>query len=145
MKSALHKSPIEDSKIFVARELEDKHFDPIWHSHSEYQLFVTTKGTGTRFIGDSIKAFGNNELVLTGSNLPHLWRSDEPYFNKDSSLKVNGIVVYMQENLLGDYLMEKEEMVLLKKLFKKSARGLEFYGDSKQQVIKMLKELVQLS
>ena len=66
MKSALHKSPIEDSKIFIAKELTEKHFDPIWHSHSEYQLFVTIKGTGTRFIGDSIKSFGNNELVLTG-------------------------------------------------------------------------------
>jgi AraC-like DNA-binding protein len=145
MKTALHKSPIEDSKIFVAKELTEKHFDPIWHSHSEYQLFVTIKGTGTRFIGDSIKSFGNNELVLTGSNLPHLWRSDERYFDKESPLKVNGVVVYMQENLLGGHLMEKEEMMLLKKLFKKSARGLEFYGETKQQVIKMLRELTQLS
>lgn len=144
MKAAIHKSSIPESQIFMIKYLEDQYFDPIWHSHSEYQLFVPLEGTGTRFIGDSIKSFAPNELILTGANLPHLWRSDEAYFEKNSPLKINGIVIYLQESLLGEHLMKKEEMLQLNKLFKRSSRGLEFYGDVKQKVIAMMKDLLQL-
>lgn len=144
MKAAVHKSPIPDSQVFIVKYLEEQYFDPVWHSHSEYQLFVPLEGNGTRFIGDSIKSFGPNELILTGTNLPHLWRSDEAYFEKNSSLKIRGIVIYLQESLLGEHLMKKEEMTQLNKLFKRSSRGLEFYGLVKQKVIVMMKELLQL-
>jgi AraC-like DNA-binding protein len=142
MKIAVHKSAIPETQMFVVKELDDKHFDPTWHAHSEYQLFVVLKGTGTRFIGDSIKSFGAGELVFTGSDLPHLWRSDDVYFKKESDKTIKGIVIYLQENFLGDQMMEKEEMLLLKKLFKRSARGLEFVGEKKQLIISMMQELL---
>ena len=144
MKTALHKSSIPPSQIFVVKDLEDKHFDPIWHAHSEYQLFVVLEGTGTRFIGDSIKSFRPGELILTGPHLPHVWRSDEAYFDRNSADITRGIVIYLNENFLGDHILEKEEMLGLKKLFVKSMRGLEFYGAKKLQVIEMMKELVTL-
>ena len=144
MKTALHKSSIPPSQIFVVKDLEDKHFDPIWHAHSEYQLFVVLEGTGTRFIGDSIKSFRPGELILTGPHLPHVWRSDETYFDRNSADITRGIVIYLNENFLGDHILEKEEMLGLKKLFVKSMRGLEFYGAKKLQVIEMMKELVGL-
>lgn len=144
MKAALHKSTIPPSHIFVIRHLEEKYFDPVWHAHSEYQLFVVLQGTGTRFIGDSIKAFRPGELIFTGPHLPHLWRSDDVYFEKKSYLTTSGIVIYFNENFLGDHIMEKEEMVMLKKLFTKSMRGLDFYGQKKLQVVKMMQELTQM-
>ena len=144
MKTALHKSAIPPSQIFVIKHLEEKHFDPVWHAHSEYQIFVVLKGTGTRFIGDSIKSFKPGELILTGPHLPHVWRSDETYFEKKSSHTASGIVIYLNENFLGDHILEKEEMLALKKLFAKSMRGLEFYGSKKVEVINLMKELVDL-
>lgn len=128
----------------MIRRLREKHFDPVWHAHSEFQLFVVLEGTGTRFIGDSIKAFRPGELIFTGPHLPHLWRSDESYFDKNSDLITDGIVIYFNENFLGDHIMEKDEMVVLKKIFAKSMRGLEFYGPKKTQVINMMQELTQL-
>jgi AraC-like DNA-binding protein len=144
MKVAIHKSSIPETQMFVVKELDDKHFDPTWHAHSEYQLFVVLKGTGTRFIGDSIKSFKAGELVFTGADLPHLWRSDELYFKKENKHTIKGIVIYLQENFLGDHMMEKEEMLLLRKLFKRSARGLEFYGERKQMIVSMMQELVTM-
>ena len=144
MKTALHKSAIPLSQIFVIRHLQEKHFDPVWHAHSEYQLFVVLKGTGTRFIGDSIKSFKPNELILTGPHLPHVWRSDDVYFGRDSEFSTSGIVIYLNENFLGEQILEKEEMIALKKLFTKSMRGLEFFGPKKMQVINMMKELIHL-
>ncbi len=144
MKAALHKSAIPDTHIFVVKDLKEKHFDPVWHAHSEYQLFVVLNGTGTRFIGDSIRSFKPGELILTGPNLPHLWRSDEAYFKKNSQLKTRGIVIYFNENFLGEHAMEKSEMLRLKMLFHKSMRGLEFYGANKLAVIELMKELHEL-
>lgn len=144
MKAVLHKSSIPPSQIFVIRHLQEKHFDPVWHAHSEYQLFVVLKGTGTRFIGDSIKAFKPGELIFTGPQLPHLWRSDEIYFEKKSALTTEGIVIYFNENFLGDHIMEKEEMMILRKFFAKTVRGIEFYGDKKTQAIKMIQQLTEM-
>jgi len=144
LKAALHKSEIPPSQIFVIRDLHDKHFDPVWHAHSEYQLFVVMEGKGTRFIGDNIKAFRHGELVFTGPHLPHLWRSDDAYFDKASCLTISGIVIYFNENFMGDHIMDKEEMTILRKLFVRSMRGLEFFGQKKQMVIKMMQELTQM-
>lgn len=144
MKAAIHKSSIPETQIFMIKYLEDQYFDPVWHSHSEYQLFVPLEGTGTRFIGDSVKVFAPNELILIGSNLPHLWRSDEAYFDKNSKLKIRGIVIYLQESLLGEHLMAKEELAQLSKLFERSSRGLEFYGPVKQKVLGLMKDLLKL-
>jgi len=145
MKTAVHKSSIPDSQIFTVKHLEEHYFDPVWHSHSEYQLFVPLEGTGTRFIGDSIKTFTPNELILIGSNLPHLWRSDEAYFEKHAPLRVKGIVIYLQESFLGEHLMLKDAMLQLRNFFKKSSRGLEFHGKVKTTVIEMMKELLNLT
>ncbi|WP_210420682.1 AraC family transcriptional regulator [Chitinophaga sp. XS-30] len=144
MKTAVHKSEIPPSQIFVIRHLHDRHFDPVWHAHSEYQLFVVLEGTGTRFVGDSIKAFKPGELVFTGPHLPHLWRSDEAYFAKKSELRINGIVIYFNEHFLGEHIMEKEEMLALKNLFTRALRGLEFHGRSREQIIAMMKELTAM-
>ncbi len=144
MKVALHKSMIPPEQIFLLRHLQEKHFDPVWHAHYEYQLFVVLKGTGTRFIGDSIKTFKAGELIFTGPHLPHIWRSDEAYFSKTSNLQTEGIVVYFNANFLGDHMLEKQELVTLRKLFARSKRGLEYYGRKKQLVVSMIQELAKL-
>ncbi len=144
MKTALHKSAIPDSKIFVVKQLNENHFDPTWHAHPEYQLFFVEEGTGTRFIGDSIKLFKPGELVFTGPHLPHLWRSDEKYFDRNNSLKTSGMVIYLNEHFLGEDILNKEEFILVKKLFSKSLRGIEFQGETKTRVVKMMKDLLKM-
>lgn len=144
MRVALHKSAIPDSQMFVIKDLREKHFDPVWHAHSEYQLFVVLQGTGTRFIGDSIRSFKPGELILIGPHLPHLWRSDEKYFRKNSTLETRGIVLYLDEHFLGQNMLNKIELLRLKMLFEKSMRGIEFFGPNKIRVTELLRELLQL-
>ncbi len=86
----------------------------MWHAHSEYQFFVVLEGTGTRFTGDSIKIFRPGELILTGPDLPHVWQSDKTYFDRNSSAKISGIVICLNENFPGDHFLEKEERLALK-------------------------------
>ena len=47
-----------------------------WHYHDELEIAYIEKGSGTRFIGDSVQPYEEGELILMGSNLPHEWKSD---------------------------------------------------------------------
>lgn len=144
LKSIVQKSAIPESKIFVIKELTAPYFDPNWHFHSEYQLFLVVKGKGTRFVGDNIKRFRENDLVFTGPNVPHLWRNDNAYFKKPIADQTKGIVIYFQPDLLGDSILAKDEMEMIRNLFLKSARGLEIKGETNKQVSKWMMELLQL-
>lgn len=144
MKSAVRKSEIQASKAFVVNYLNDPFFDTNWHFHSEYQLFVVLAGRGTRFIGDNITHFQEGDVVFIGPNMPHLWRNDDVFFNKPSELRVQGIVIYFPENLFGDCLLKKEEMLGIKHLLEKAKRGVEFFGITGHRIVEMMKDLLYL-
>jgi AraC-like DNA-binding protein/mannose-6-phosphate isomerase-like protein (cupin superfamily) len=44
-----------------------------WHSHAELEFTIFLRGSGTRYVGDHVGAFGEWDCVLLGSHLPHCW------------------------------------------------------------------------
>jgi len=44
-----------------------------WHSHAEMEFTLFQRGSGTRYVGDHVGAFGEWDCVLLGSQLPHCW------------------------------------------------------------------------
>lgn len=144
MRKALHKSSIPESRTFLLKELKEPHFDPIWHAHSEYQLFVVLEGSGTRFIGDSISRFRAGELILLGPHIPHLWRSDERYFSKDSMLQAHGLVLYLDEDFPGKDMIGKLEFQQFRKLMLRAQQGIEFLGRKKDEAIAIMQEMLAL-
>jgi AraC-like DNA-binding protein len=142
MKPILKKSLEAPDHSFVVRELRESHFDPNWHFHPQYQIFLVLEGTGTRFIGDHIKQFSPGDLVFLGPNLPHLWRSDKQYFEMNMGLNTHGIVVYFTEECLGQGFFEKLEMASIKQLFEKSKRGIELSAKTRDAIEIQMKEIV---
>jgi AraC-like DNA-binding protein len=145
MKAALQKSPISDNHVFEAKHLLAPHFDPNWHFHPEYQIFLVLKGTGTRFIGDHVTPFKKGDLVFTGPNLPHLWQSDHEYFNDNTELLTEGIVIYFPENFLGKELLQKNEMYKVKHLLQLAHRGVEIYGETHKRVSELMHRVLHVS
>jgi AraC-like DNA-binding protein len=143
MKSALQKSPIPKSHAFVVKALKEPVFDPNWHFHSEYQLFVVLRGEGTRFIGDHVHPFRPGEITFTGPNLPHLWRSDQERAPQEQE-DYEGIVVYFHEDFVQGKLFQKEEAIKLRRLFKRSSRGISVKGETAEKVRQMLIQLLLL-
>lgn len=144
MKTALQKSPIPAAQAFVAKMLEDPFFDPNWHFHPEYQLFIVLEGTGTRFVGDSLQRFKPGDLVFTGPNLPHLWRSDQEYYEGKHHLMTRGIVIYFHDNFLGEALLGKNELYMIRQLLSKAKRGMKITDGTADKVRHMMKELLKL-
>jgi hypothetical protein len=88
-----------------------------------------------------MKPFREFDMVFTGPNLPHLWRNDAEYFEKESLLSTHGIVIYFGEDFLGNSYAQKEEFLAIKNLFEKSYRGLEITGETNQKLRPMLRDL----
>ena len=145
MKPLLEKSIESLNQSFLVKKLHEPFFDPNWHFHPHYQLFTVIKGTGTRFIGDDIRHFEEGDTVFLGPNMPHLWRSDRNYFEKESQLQTEGIVVYFKEDFLGNDFFEKPEMFDIKSFLKNSERGLDLTGTLGEEMVSDLKELLGLT
>ena len=141
MKQAIRKSPIPASKTFLIRELIEPHFDPNWHFHLEYQLVVVLEGTGTRFVGDNISHFESGDMVFTGSNVPHVWRNDEEYF-QNLGLITHCIVIYFSPDFMKETFLNKEEMIMIRDLMHRANRGLEIAGDTRDTVCEMMKSML---
>jgi AraC-like DNA-binding protein len=145
MKPLLEKSIESLNQSFLVKKLQEPFFDPNWHFHPHYQLFTVIKGTGTRFIGDDIRHFEEGDTVFLGPNMPHLWRSDRNYFEKESQLQTEGIVVYFKEDFLGTDFFEKPEMFDIKSFLKNSERGLDITGKMGAEIVIDLNELLGLT
>lgn len=132
---------LNSKEAFILKDIVGPYFNPNWHFHPEFQISLIVEGKGTRFVGDHVETFEEGDLVMTGPNLPHLWRSDENYFNKDSKLNTRGIVIYFDHVILSEALLEKEEFYRINKLVEKSQRGMGIYGDSKEKIIKLMMDI----
>jgi AraC-like DNA-binding protein len=64
------------SWTYFYRRLDDA-IPFIWHYHHEFELTLTVNSLGQRYVGDSIESYGDGDLALIGSNLPHTWMSQE--------------------------------------------------------------------
>lgn len=144
MKIPVQKSPISPNQAFEIKFLKEPHFDANWHFHPEYQLFVVLKGTGTRFIGDHFSPFREGDVVFTGPDLPHLWRSDPEYFEGNPQLWTEGVVIYFHEDFLGSQLLQKSELYWIRQLFGKAKQGLEITGSTGIEVKGLMQDLLVL-
>jgi len=121
--------------------MEPYFYNP-YHYHPEYELTAIIRGSGTRYIGDSIDKFGPGDLVLVGSNLSHLWKCDDKYYNEDADLTVRAIVIQFNRNFLGEDFWSLKEMKGIKKLLLRSKRGVRLNGDNRIQLQKQILDLL---
>ncbi|UIR57474.1 AraC family transcriptional regulator [Sphingobacterium sp. SRCM116780] len=96
----------------------------IWHYHEELELIHFEKGSGTQFIGDSVKNFTSGDIVLVGSNLPHYWLFDAHYLTTTPG-PADIRVSHFKENFLGDQFFNLPENHKLKNLLKKAKKGIQ--------------------
>ncbi len=138
MKPLFHKVPVKLESSFSIRHDIKPNFGTIWHYHPEIELHYVIQGEGVRFIGDNISNFSKGEIVLLGENLPHTWRCKEEYYQPDSDLNVEAIVIHFLPDCLGDYLLKLPEAYLIPKLYEKAKRGMVMNGSVKEKLIELM-------
>lgn len=130
MKPIFKKVESQSEEAFVAKIDQFSQFYNKWHFHPELELTHIVKGRGTRFIGDHIEYFEDGDLILVGSNLPHVWKNQ----NDDSELAVAQVVQFLP-SFLGNDMVRKIEFKNVQNLIAQSTYGLKIVGITKDQVL----------
>lgn len=106
----------------------------VWHYHPEYEITLTLKSSGRRFVGYSIDDYSAIELVMLGENLPHCWLTDE---------YTEQYVIQFNKDTLGRTFWETPELTGINNLLNKSKHGIKFDKNTAQFSIPLILEMYQ--
>lgn len=135
----LNKSP---KSSFVLQKDVYPHYPTPWHYHPEYELVLVLKSTGKKIIGDHMSDFSDGDLTFMGPFLPHVYHNDKIYYEEDSALTAEAIVIHFTEDFPGNGFFDISEMKPVKKLLMDSVTGFAITGRTRrliaQKMISML-------
>ncbi len=142
MEPKLYKIPFSADASFLYKRLDCDYFNDPWHFHKEYELVMINKSTGTKFIGDNVSHFEEDDLTLIGSNIPHLLRNGEEFYTKDRKPGgASSIYIHFTKDFLGNHFFEIPEMKLVQRLLERSSLALEILGKTKKHTISKLHDM----
>ena len=141
MKALFEKLTFTGQSSLLVRQFKMPYFDAPWHYHPEYELTYIVKGYGRRFVGDHVDSFEAGDLVLIGPDLPHFWRSDDEFYQMDSGLESESIVIQFPGEFVQQGLATVPEANGVRQLLERSVHGLHFSPDAAITVIHQLEEL----
>ncbi|SFD17376.1 AraC family transcriptional regulator [Algibacter pectinivorans] len=121
--------PEEDGLIFQV-DSSTLFYDKL-HQHEEIQISFISQGGGTLVIGDSINRFTKNDILIIGSNLPHVFKSDN-----NATTKSHMLSLFFTKTSFGNLFFELEELKEVSLFFKRAK-----YGFKITSQIKLVKEL----
>lgn len=103
-----------------------------WHHHPEIELVYVEAVSGIRHVGKDISGFTESDLLLIGSNVPHL--------NFDYGIQTGcwQMVLQMREDFLQNMIVPVPEFEKIRLLLERSYLGLSFYGETKKLVVEKL-------
>ena len=137
MKPLIEKLPLSENTSFVANIHTTPNFEVPWHQHVEYELILFIEGGGHAYVGNYVGEFTVGDIYFLGSNLPHTFQKAEP------DMITSAIVIHFKEDFWGDSFLKLPECKQIKNLLKTSVRGLIINGESKVEMAKLIKKLVE--
>jgi AraC-like DNA-binding protein len=144
VKPVFEQTPRAQGESFHCEVVRSDSYHAAWHFHPEYQLTLVIRSDGHRLVGDQISPLGSGDLVFVGSNLPHVWQQDESRRN-DAAHAVHAIIVRFLETFAGKDFLEIPEMERVRRLFRRSARGLQVTGKTYEVVSEKMQGLPDLT
>lgn len=115
-----------------------------WHFHEEYEIVYIIKSTGTRFVGNNIELFSDEDLVLLGSSVPHMYRSDIDYYQNDPKKRVHAITLQFSNDFFQHSLQQYPEFAKIKNLLEDAKYGIYFEKKANMQIRKKISEALHL-
>ncbi|TAN01896.1 MAG: AraC family transcriptional regulator [Chitinophagaceae bacterium] len=126
-----------DCFLFFAREKET--FDFPLHYHEEFEInFISHASGAQRIVGSHAAEIGDIELVLIGSNLPHVWLT-----HHCQSRKIEEITIQFHKDFLDDNFLARNQLLSIKRMFEESARGILFPETITLQIAPRIRGLTQ--
>lgn len=115
-------TPLTKGDCFTIFERRKQNFDFPLHYHEEMELnFISNASGARRVVGDHIEEIGDAELVLIGSNLPHVW---ETY--KLDGKDIHEVTIQFHKDLFDEKFLRRNQLRVIRDMFEKAKCGILF-------------------
>ncbi len=132
-------TPLTSSDCFTIFSRVKSEFDFPLHCHEELELnFIMNAKGAKRIVGDHIGEIDDMELVLVGSNLPHVWQT-----HKCNSKEIREITIQFHKDLFDEKLLRRNQLSFVRNLLERSAKGVLFSRQTIEQIAPRLGLLSQ--
>lgn len=129
--------PLTNEDCFTIFSRKKKTFDFPLHNHEEIELnFIYNAEGAKRIVGDHIGNIGEYELVMIGSNLPHVWEN-----NSCKSNDITEITIQFHKDFLDEKFLRRNQMSQIRNMFSLSAKGILFSQETTMAILPRLNEL----
>lgn len=133
MKPVFEKVPMGLGESLHCEVVKGRDYGTRWHFHPEHQLTLAVRSQGHRLVGDHLGALEDGDVVLVGSNLPHVWHQAV-----DAGSEAEAVIVRFDEGFVGKEFMAKAEMEGVRALLRRAARGLVVQGKAREEVARRM-------
>lgn len=144
MKPLFEKVNKPGDQSFYLEEVIKPYFTDLWHFHPEIEILYVREGSGSKYVGDSINSFYPGDIVIIGSDTPHVHICNSDYLRPENELRSSAICVQFMQNILKTSMPEIPELFRINEFLNESKRGIQFIGETRDILIKRLEGLLCL-
>ncbi|MFT5762408.1 MAG: AraC-like DNA-binding protein, partial [Polaribacter sp.] len=109
------------------------------HQHEEIQLCAIVKGEGSLVVGDSINEYKSGDILIIGSNVPHVFKSDT------SNCKTTFMqTLFFTKTSFGKHFFELGDFTEIQQIFTISQSG-GILTSNKKVVLELFQQLKKAS
>lgn len=119
MKVLPFKIPKPKNEALVYQIDREQVFYDQLHQHGEIQISYVEKGAGTLIVGDSINEYKAGDILVIGSYIPHVFRSDTRV--KEESLMHT---LFFNQDAFGKNFFQLTDLSSIQNFFNKSEYGM---------------------
>lgn len=131
--------PLATTDIVACNVVRGPDFGCQWHFHPELEIILIIRGGTARRIGDDISALRDRDIYFIGANLPHDFRNERIAGAKPRT--VHAIVIKIQPLFFGSGWLDTNDMMHVRRLIGLSAHGLQFTGNTRAAVEKLIRRV----
>ena len=119
MKVLPFKIPKPKSEALIYQEDRARIFYDQLHQHQEIQISLVVKGSGSFIVADTINEYKENDILVIGEYVPHVFKSDSD--KSDESIMCS---LFFKKEAFGKHFFELPDMAETKVFFTGSEYGL---------------------
>ncbi|WP_108804945.1 AraC family transcriptional regulator [Aquimarina sp. Aq107] len=137
MKALPFKIPKSSTDTLIVQEDKEIVLYDKFHQHEEIQISIIISGEGNLIVGDTIADYKPNDILVFGSNVPHVLQSSE------SAEKSYMISLFFTKESFGKMFFDLPEFEGLNHFFRSSVYGIKVLSQKqklKKQFLKILKK-----
>lgn len=116
----------EREALIYQEDIERVFYDQL-HQHEEIQISYIAKGSGTLIVGDSINDYKEEDILVIGENVPHVFRS-----NVEANPESVMLTLFFTKTSFGKDFFSLNDMSSVDDFFKDSEYGMKILSNQKK-------------